>query len=68
MKKNYTNASIIVLCTIVVLNVFVGDYLFGFNTPLLIFGLGFMIYAFMKRIRDHKAYLNRKENDKEEDS
>ncbi len=66
MKRDYVSTSIFVLSLITLATVLAEDYMFGMEVPLIIIGLGFMLFAALKRIRDRKreAENNKRESDR----
>lgn len=67
MKRDYTTISIIVGVLVLLASIFLDEYLFGLNIPLIILALGFMVFAHFRQKKSVKNGLKKRENINEED-
>jgi hypothetical protein len=54
MKPDFVTISIVIGITILLIDIFFEEYMFGLNTPILLLALGLILFAFFKQVRHEK--------------
>ena len=54
MKLSFVTISIIIGITILLIDIFFGEYMFGLNTPILLLALALVLFAFFWQVRHEK--------------
>ena len=54
MKLSFATISIIIGISVLLIDIFFGEYMFGLNTPILLLALALVIFAFVQQVRHEK--------------
>jgi hypothetical protein len=54
MKNNFSTIALVLGITILLIDIFFGEYMFGLNTPIMLFSLALLIFGLFKLRQDEK--------------